>query len=201
MMNIIFLIIVCISPIVGMIFIYNLINLLKNKKELKNIDIKKVRERINKYRKDSIYSVIILGFLVAFIFIYTRPVSIYKITSLEGADKIESLDTWGNISYEIENLDNLESGSEIKRNELNEDQIEKIFSVLDSYSYKRTFNYSGMGGIGEFLSGVGKSGEWINITVWKSGYVIIPNDEIYKIDSVNKDDLYEDLKEVMKGFE
>ena len=199
-MNLIFLIIVCISPIVGTIIIYNLICFLISKKDLKNIDIEKIREGINKYKRSSIYSSIILGFLLAFIFIYTRPVSIYEITGLEGSDKIESLDTWGSISYEIENLNNLGDSSEIKINYLSEDQIEKIFSILDNYNYKRIFNYSGMGGIGEFFSGVAKDGDWITIKVWRSGYLRIPNDEIYRINLENREDLYEELAEEMKKW-
>lgn len=200
-MNFIYLSVVCISPIVGIVLIYNLICFLKNKKELKNIDLEKIRERIKKHRTNSIYSIIILGVLLAFIFIYTRPVSIYKITGLDSIDNIESLDTRENISYEIENLNNLLLGwRKIKINYLSEEEIEKLFSILDNYSYKRTFNYSGIGGIGEFFHGVGKSGEGINIEVWKRGYVRIPNDKIYRIDSQNRYDIYEELEEEMNKW-
>ena len=153
----------------------------------------------DRYRTRSIYSIIFLGVLLAFIFIYTRPVSIYEITGLDSLDNIESLDTRGNISYEIEGLENLGSSTERKINYLSEEEIEKVFSILDSYTYKRTFNYSG-GGIGEVFHVVGKDGEWITIEVWKRGYIRIPNDKVYRIDSENRYDLYEELEEEMKSW-
>lgn len=186
-MNLIYLSVVCISPIVGMIFIYNIINFLKNKRELKNIDIAKVRLRIKKHRISSIYSAIVLGILLTFIGIYTRDVNLKRIINLNDYKEIEKIVMWGNIT-----------GVE---NKVLEEDFEGIINTLNNYKYSRTFDNNDFGGNVQFLDIIiGEYEDWELLEVWEAGYLRLPTGEIYKINSENKEDLYEDLTEEMKKW-
>lgn len=173
------------SSSLAVLLIYNVIYFINKRFFSKNYTKNEARRR-EKYKKNSIYIGIILIFLLAFIMIYTRPMSIYQIAKLDKDDDINRVELFGSIS-----------GSDTS--ELNSEDSEKLLELFDKYKYRRTFNFN-IGGEGERITFEYKGYKYVNFEVWKGDYVRVPNYKVYKIVSKDNKEFYNLLKEKVMDF-
>lgn len=183
--NYLFLGAILISPCLAILLIYN-VSYFINKRFFSKNYTKNEERRREEYKKNSIYIGIVLIFLLAFIMIYTRPISIYQVAKLDKDADINRVELFGSLSGE----DTLELDSE---------DSEKLLELFDKYKYRRTFNFN-IGGEGEFITFEYKGYKYVNFEVWKGDYIRVPNYKIYKIVSKDNNEFYNDLEEQINLF-
>lgn len=168
--------------------IYNYILLAKRKKA-DHKDENKKEDIIKGYKNNIITFVVILVICISFIFYYSRPVDIYKTIDIDENINYETINIYGNIftSWDTINLD-IEKG-------------EELIKLLEKYKYKRTFNSDdATGGEGVFISLQNTEGKYGFIEIWKNGYIRRPNYKVYKIQSEDREELYNELSNLFKNF-
>ena len=163
--------------------IYNFILLVK-KKKADSIDENKKEEIMRGYKNNLGVFAIVLIICIGYIFYYSRPVGIYKTIDISSEINYDAINIYGNIT----------SDDSIK---LSSEQGEKVFNLLEKYKYKRIFNFSDVTGEVEFILFESIDGKPGIIEVWSSGYIRIPNNNLYKIDIDNKVELYNELKNII----
>lgn len=178
--NYLYLFSIGIAFITIIFIIYNCILIMK-KKNASNID----KSIIKKYKNNlGIFIVVLVG-CISFVFYYSKPVSIYKTVGIGENINYEDVNVYGNItSSDIIKLDS-EKGKE-------------VFALLENYNYKRVFNFNDITGAVEFILFENTDGKPGIIEIWNTGYIRIPNNNLYKIDLDNKVQLYNELTNILK---
>lgn len=178
--NYLYLFSIGIAFITIIFIIYNCILLMKNKK-ISNIE----KNIIKKYKNNLVIFVVVLVACISFIFYYSRPVNIYKAVGIGEYINYEHINVYGNItSADIIKLDS-EMGKE-------------VFDLLENYKYKRIFNFNDITGEVQFILFENTDGKPGIIEVWNTGYIRIPNNNLYEIDLENKVQLYSELTNILK---
>lgn len=184
--NYLYLISIGVSILTIIFIIYNYILLVKRKKAYHRDEDKK-QNIINKISSNIATLIVILVICIGIIIYFSTPVDIYKTVGIGE-----------NINYEDINI----YGSTTGASSINLDvkNGEKLFDLLDKYSYKRVFNFNdGVGGEGVFILFENTDGKPGTIKIWKNGYISIPNDKLYKIKSEDSNELYSKLADLIKN--
>ena len=74
----------------------------------------------------------------------------------------------------------------------------EVFHLLENYKYKRIFNFNDITGEVQFILFENTDGKPGIIEVWNTGYIRIPNNNLYEIDLENKVQLYSELTNILK---
>ncbi|MGG7142367.1 hypothetical protein ACQPVP_02745 [Clostridium nigeriense] len=176
--NYLYLFSIGIALITIIFIIYNFILIMKKKNE-SNTE----KSIIKKYKNNLVIFIVILVSCISFIFYYSKPVTIYKAVDIGNNINYEDISVYGNItSSDIIKLDS-EKGKE-------------VFEILENYNYKRVFNFNDISGDVEFILFENTNGKPGIIEVWSTGYIRIPNNNLYKIDLENKTQIYSELKSI-----
>lgn len=177
--NYLYLFSIGIALITIIFIIYNFILIMKKKN-----DSNTEKSIIKKYKNNLVIFIVILVCCISFVFYYSKPVSIYKAVDIGNDINYEDINVYGNItSSDIIKLDS-EKGKE-------------VFALLENYNYKRVFNFNDISGDVEFILFENTDGKPGIIEVWSTGYIRIPNNNIYKIDLENKTQLYSELRSIL----
>lgn len=167
--------------------IYNVICFIINR-YFRGIYTDNQMKRINTYKSNSIYLSGVLIAVFIFITVYFRPVSFYKMIDIDENIQLNVVNIWGNITGE----------SNIS---LDSDDASKLINILERYNYKRTFATNSIGGNGEFITLGYDDSVYMLIEIWEKGYIRIPNHKVYKIDSKDREELYNLFKKEIREFE
>lgn len=184
-LNLFFLFSVLSSISLIVFLIYNFSYFL-SERYFKDIYTENQRERINTYKRKSIYTSLILTISLVFIIVYTRPVSFSRAIGLSRDNEI-GISIWGNISGAETNL-------------VDGDNSSRIINVLEKYKYSRIFPFDDISGNSEFMMLKDNDDKNIVIEIWESGYVKIPNYKVYKVDSQSNQELYDMLQKEINNM-
>lgn len=164
----------------SLLLIYNIVIYINKKFNYVNF----TNESSKKFRKKLIYllSIIVINF--SYIYIYSRPISIYELAKLDNNNQVMSIRLRGDFNTEDSiTLDQIAS----------QDYID----FLNQYRYKRTFNFSNIGGKVTLVTFEYAGYKNIYIEIWGNRYIRIPNNKVYRI--VSKDNSRENFNERLKN--
>lgn len=181
--NYLYLFSIGIALITVIFIIYNLI-LLKRKKKVSNIDNDKGEYILKKYKNNLVIFAVVLAICILYILYYLRPVNIYKTVGIGDEINYNSINIYGNITSE--NIIELDS-----------EKGREVFNLLETYKYKRVFNFNDISGDVEFILFENEDGKPGIIEVWSTGYIRIANNNLYKVDLDNKVQLYSELRNIL----
>ncbi len=181
--NYLYLFSIGIAFITIIFIVYNLI-LLGKRIKVSNIGTSKEENIIKKYKNNLVIFVVVLVICISYIFYYSRPVTVYNTVGIGEEINYDTINIYGNITSEdIIKLDS--------------DKGKKVFNLLEKYKYKRVFNFNDVTGEVEFILFENVDGKPGIIEVWSTGYIRIPNNNLYKIEIDNTVQLYNELKNIL----
>ncbi|MHC1747623.1 MAG: hypothetical protein AB9856_04430 [Cellulosilyticaceae bacterium] len=188
LVNMLYALLLITTTIFSVTFLYNLIKLLGfvYKHYFNNSNTNYEKKNIRKYGIQLIKSTIVVTVLMGIAMINFRPISFEQLLKPEKESFVRSVTAYGSINPD----DDIEIKGEAS---------DAIVSLLKCYQYRRTFNGMG-GGTGEFLhfkDAHGEYREYTSITIWQTGYLMMPNNRTYRIIEPNRGELYDRLERLI----
>lgn len=189
--NYLYLISIGVAILTIIFIIYNYILLVKRKKA-DNKDEDKKQNIIKGLKNNLIIFTVILISCLSFVFYYSRSVDIYRI-----------VDIGENINYKTINIYGtpINNGTNGETINLDLETGEELIDLLEKYNYKRTFEFSDTtGGEGVFITLQNTEGKYGFVEIWKNGYIRRPNYKVYKIQSEDREELYNELSNLFENM-
>ncbi len=120
------------------------------------------------------------------VILYKVPRSFKEIVSLEEQHNVKSMSVSGNLPNGNDNM------------KIASDKILQVLKILNDYEYRRCI-YGVTVGKGIFmLLNTDSPRRVIFIEVWESGYIRIPNNEVYKVLNKNNVELFDEITNLLK---